>query len=111
MSRKLSPQEYQRMIGLHKIIKKMSASEFVTWANRYYELAYNDGRDSTYKEIADNKDSIIIPEYIDAEVYEEHEVLNMEQLMDILLSVKGIGISRTNKVIEIIDSYFNEGKK
>lgn len=31
--------------------------------------------------------------------------------MDILLSVKGIGIVRANKVIDIIDSYFNEGKQ
>ena len=104
MSRNLSPQEYQRMIALHKVIKKMSASEFVTWANRYYELAYNDGRDSTYKEIADNKDSIIVPDYVEAEIYEENEVINMEQLIDILLSVKGIGMNRVNKVIDIIDA-------
>ena len=51
MSRNLSPQEYQRMIGLHKVIKKMSASEFVIWANRYYELAYNDGRDLHIKRL------------------------------------------------------------
>ena len=111
MSRKLSPQEYQRMIGLHKIIKKMSSSEFVIWANRYYELAYNDGRDSTYKELADNKDSIIVPDYVDAEIYEEDEVLDMEQLMDILLSINGIGIKRANKVIDAVDSYFNRGNK
>lgn len=111
MSRKLSPQEYQRMIGLHKVIKKMSASEFVIWANEYYELAYNDGRDSTYKELADNKDSIIVPDYIDAEIYEENEVLNMEQLIDILLSVKGIGINRVNNVIDVIDSYFDGSDK
>ena len=111
MSKKLSPQEYQRMIGLHKVIKKMSASEFVIWANEYYELAYNDGRDSTYKELADNKDSIIVPDYIDAEIYEENEVLNMEQLIDILLSVKGIGINRVNNVIDVIDSYFEGSDK
>ena len=111
MNRNLTPQEYQRMIGLHKVIKKMSASEFVTWANKYYMLAYNDGRDSTYKEIADNKESIIVPDYVEAEFYEEDEVINMEQLMDILLSVKGIGIVRANKVIDIIDNYFNEGKQ
>lgn len=110
MSRNLSPQDYQRMIGLHKVIKKMSASEFVMWANRYYELAYNDGRDSTYKEIADNKDSIIVPDYVEAEIYEEDEVITMEQLIDILLSVKGIGINRVNKVIDIIDNYFSEVK-
>ena len=111
MSRKLSPQEYQRMIGLHKIIKKMSASEFVVWANEYYELAYNDGRDSTYKELADNKDSIIVPDYIDAVIYEENEVLNMEQLIDILLSIKGIGIKRVNNIIDVIDSYFEGSDK
>ena len=111
MSRNLTPQEYQRMIALHKVIKKMSASEFVQWANRYYELAYNDGRDSTYKEIADNKDSIIVPDYVEAEVYEENEVINMEQLMDILLSVNGIGIKRANKVLDVIDNYFNRGDK
>ena len=111
MSRKLSPQEYQRMIGLHKIIKKMSASEFVVWANEYYELAYNDGRDSTYKELADNKDSIIVPDYIDAEIYEENEVLNMEQLIDILLSIKGIGINRVNNIIDVIDNYFDGSDK
>ena len=110
MSRNLTPQEYQRMIALHKVIKKMSASEFVQWANRYYELAYNDGRDSTYKEIADNKDSIIVPDYVEAEIYEEDEVITMEQLIDILLSVKGIGIKRVNEVIDIIDNYFSEVK-
>lgn len=111
MSRKLSTQEYQRMVGLHKIIKKMSASEFVIWANEYYELAYNDGRDSTYKELADNKDSIIVPDYIDAEIYEENEVLNMEQLIDILLSIKGIGINRVNNIIDVIDNYFDGSDK
>ena len=89
----------------------MSSSEFVMWANRYYELAYNDGRDSTYKELADNKDSIIVPDYVDAEIYEEDEVLDMEQLMDILLSINGIGIKRANKVIDAVDSYFNRGNK
>ena len=89
----------------------MSSSEFVIWANRYYELAYNDGRDSTYKELADNKDSIIVPDYVDAEIYEEDEVLDMEQLMDILLSINGIGIKRANKVIDAVDSYFNRGNK
>ena len=108
MSRKLTPQEYKRMIALHKVVKKMSASEFVQWADRYYQLAYNDGRDATYKEIADNKDSIIVPDYIDAEVYEEDEVINMEQLVDILLSVKGIGIKRVNNVMSIICDYFNK---
>ena len=41
MNRNLTPQEYQRMIGLHKVIKKMSASEFVAWANKYYMLIHN----------------------------------------------------------------------
>ena len=111
MNRNLTPQEYQRMIALHKVIKKMSASEFVAWANKYYVLAYNDGRDSTYREIANNKDSIIIPDYIEADVYEEDEVLDMSQLMDILLSVNGIGIKRANKVLDVIDNYFNRGDK
>ena len=111
MSRKLSPQEYQRMIALHKVVRKMSASEFIIWANEYYELAYNDGRDSTYKELADNKDSIIVPDYIDAEIYEENEVLNMEQLIDILLSIKGIGIKRVNNIIDVIDNYFDGSDK
>ena len=111
MSRKLSPQEYKRMIGLHKVVRKMSVSEFIIWANEYYELAYNDGRDSTYKELADNKDSIIVPDYIDAEIYEENEVLNMEQLIDILLSIKGIGIKRVNNIIDVIDSYFEGSDK
>lgn len=111
MSRKLSPQEYKRMIALHKVVRKMSVSEFIIWANEYYELAYNDGRDSTYKELADNKDSIIVPDYIDVEIYEENEVLNMEQLTDILLSIKGIGIKRVNNIIDVIDSYFEGSDK
>lgn len=111
MSRKLTPQEYQRMIALHKVVKKMSASEFVQWANKYYEFAYNDGRESTYREIANNKDSIIIPDYVEADIYEEDEVLDMFQLMDILLSIKGIGSKRANKVMDVIDNYFNRSNE
>ena len=33
--------------------------------------------------IADNKDSIIVPDYVEAEIYEEDEVITMEQLIDI----------------------------
>ena len=44
-------------------------------------------------------------------MYEEDEVLDMSQLMDILLSVNGIGIKRANKVLDIIDNYFNRGDK
>lgn len=106
MKSDISSERYKKLISDHRIIKSMKPSQFIQWATSFYTSAYNEGRNSAYDDIAANKDSIIVPDYIDADIYEEDEVLDMTQLYEILLSVKGIGIKRANKVIDLVDVYF-----
>lgn len=68
-----------------KRIQRMSLNEFNVWMRTFYQTAYDDGLDAIEAEFGD----------CIATVYED-------RLMEILLSIKGIGQSRADQIIDAI---------
>lgn len=66
----------------YKRLQKFSLNDANRWVTTLYVQAYNDGKDEIKNECA--------------------AILTEERLMEILLSVKGIGKNRANQVIEKI---------
>ena len=92
----ISPDKYAKLMKDFKTIKSMKPSQFIQWVNSFYKQAYNQGRDDAFAEMVNCKDNIILPEDVEASVYTD------EEMLELILSVKGIGINRANKLIELI---------
>ena len=92
----ISPDKYAKLMKDFKTIKSMKPSQFIQWVNSFYKQAYNQGRDDAFAEMVNCKDNIILPEDVEASVYTD------EEMLELILSVKGIGINRANQLIELI---------
>ena len=92
----ISPDKYAKLMKDFKTIKSMKPSQFIQWVNSFYKQAYNQGRDDAFAEMVNCKDNILLPEDVEASVYTDKEML------ELILSVKGIGINRANQLIELI---------
>ena len=92
----ISPDKYAKLMKDFKTIKSMKPSQFIQWVNSFYKQAYNQGRDDAFAEMVNCKDNIILPDDVEASVYTD------EEMLELILSVKGIGINRANQLIELI---------
>ena len=92
----ISSDKYAKLMKDFKTIKSMKPSQFIQWTNSFYKMAYNQGRDDAFVEMVNCKDNIILPEDVEASVYTD------EEMLELILSVKGIGINRANQLIELI---------
>ena len=81
----ISPEIYKRMASQHARLKSMKQGQFVQWAVSFWQSAYEEGLTAAG-----------IPE--DAETF----VMDEEELLDILLSVKGIGKKRADEILQKI---------
>ena len=88
----ISPDKYVKLMKDFKTIKSMKPSQFIQWVNSFYKQ----GRDDAFAEMVNCKDNIILPEDVEALVYTD------EEMLELILSVKGIGINRANQLIELI---------
>lgn len=91
---KIPPETYKNMAQQHKRLKSMKQGQFVQWACRFWQEAYNEGFTEAERKYTQNGVNV------SADV--EAEVLTKDKLMDILLSVKGIGQKRDEQVLERI---------
>lgn len=91
---KIPPETYKNMAQQHKRLKSMKQGQFVQWACRFWQEAYNEGFTEAERKYTQNGVNV------SADV--EAEVLTKDKLMDILLSVKGIGQKRAEQVLERI---------
>ena len=90
----ISPETYKNMAAQHVRLKSMKQGQFVQWAVSFWQEAYNEG----FSE-AENKytqDGINVSEDVDA------QVLDMDSLREILLSVKGIGNTLATRILNTI---------
>lgn len=90
----ISPETYERMASQHVRLKSMKQGQFVRWICSFWQNAYNEGFSEAEKKYS--HDGISISEDIDA------KVLTIEELKEILLSVKGIGEKRADQVLQKI---------
>ena len=86
---KISPETYKNMAAQHVRLKSMKQGQFVQWAVSFWQEAYNEGFEEAEKKYTVSED-------IDA------QVLDMDGLREILLSVKGIGEKRADQVLKKI---------
>ena len=91
---KISPETYERMAAQHVRLKSMKQGQFVQWAVSFWQEAYNEGFSEAEKKYT--QDGINVSEDIDA------QVLDLDGLREILLSVKGIGQKRAEQVLQKI---------
>lgn len=70
--------------ALYKKVSKLSYNDFNRWITNMYTIAFKDGADAAS-----------LPENCEA-------VLSEDRLMEILLSVKGIGEKRANEILQKI---------
>ncbi len=74
----------------YKKVQKLSFNDFNYWITQIYTSAYKDGYDDGYKECIDSNNECLLAEVDD------------DRMMEILLSVKGIGRNRAERVMEIL---------
>lgn len=88
---KVTPETYQRMGEQLKRIKQMKQGEWMRWATNFWKDGYMTG----YKEAKEDCEhhGVIVPDNVEA------QVLDPAELLDILLSVKGIGEKRAHMVM------------
>jgi hypothetical protein len=91
---KISPEIYKRMAMQHARLKTMKQGQFVQWACSFWQNAYDEGFFEAEKKYT--QDGINVSDDIDAKIF------TIEDIREILLSVKGIGEKRTNQVLQKI---------
>lgn len=92
--REISPETYKNMAMQHVRLKSMKQGEFVRWACAFWQNAYDEGFSEAERKYT--QDGISVSEDIDA------TILTVENLREILLSVKGIGEKRADQVLQKI---------
>ncbi len=97
MKRQLDPDTYKKFAEQHTFIKQMATGQFVQWAHKFYNNAYNDGEKAALEEIRSAPGAPVFSQEQEAKVYE------MDDIRQILLSVKGIGPRRAEEVIRILE--------
>ncbi len=96
--------KYKMPYGQYKICQKMTKNEFGRWLETFAEEMANQGYEQACKDIPDG--SIVLnPEENLIVNWEEEEFYNM------LLTVKGIGPSLANKIIDKIYEYYDNASK
>lgn len=79
----------------YKKITKLTFNEFNIWIKGFYDTVYNDALDRLEAERKEQEGNAIFTELSD------------EELMNVLLSVKGIGEKRAKTAVERIMNYEN----
>ena len=77
-------------------VKGYSLSRFLKWVSVVYQTGYDDGWNEAMDSYMETDGGIAIDESVDAEIFDT------DAIMEILLSVKGIGEKRAAAVIEKI---------
>lgn len=91
----IPPQTYKNFAAQQVKIKNMKPSQFVQWAHSFYGNAYRDGYDKGFNDAQEkfSQNGINVSEDVDV------EILDIDSIRDILLSVRGIGEKRAEEVI------------
>ena len=96
MQRTIPPEMYKRMADQHKRLQKMSRSQFISWACSFYDSAHHDG--FTEAEQQYTRSGI----NVSADIADEVEVYDADNLYDTLLSIRGIGPTLAARIMDAI---------
>ena len=98
----IDPQKYRDLGRDFCKVKKLGLSQFIRWVASIYQSGYDDGWNGAMDSYKETNGGIAIDESVEA------EVIDSDLLMEILLSVKGIGKKRAQEVIDKICKGWND---
>ena len=91
---------YADLASEFRNLKKKNLSGFIQWVDSIYRSGYNDGWNACRSKYLDTKGGIVVDESLDVEIWEEGDLLTLDDVQDALLAIKGIGSKRAAMVIE-----------
>ncbi len=93
---------YKQFQGDFRKVKAMSLNNFILWVRSIHKTAYDEGWNEAVDAFKNARGKVNINNEVDA------VVLDAEDLLKILLSVKGIGERRAQEVMEKVTGKSHE---
>ncbi len=97
---RIPPDVYKRMALQHTRLKTMKQGQFVQWACRFWQEAYDEGFAEAEQKYTQH--GVNVSEDVEAEVWDEDDLLTLDDVRSAMLSVKGIGSRRADAAIKIL---------
>ena len=91
---------YTDLASEFRALKKKSLSGFIQWVNSVYGSGYNEGWKACKDKYMDTKGGIVVDESLDVEIWNEEDMLTLDDVLEAMLAIKGIGPRRAALVIE-----------
>lgn len=91
---------YMNLASEFKALKKKNLSGFIQWVTSIYQSGYDEGWKACKTKYMDTKGGIVVDESLDVEIWEEDDMLTLDDVSEAMLAVKGIGPRRAAMVIE-----------
>lgn len=91
---------YANLANEFKTLKKRNLSGFIQWVNSIYGSGYEEGWKACKDKYMDTKGGIVVDESLDVEIWNEEDLLTLDDVLEAMLAVKGIGSRRAAMVIE-----------
>lgn len=91
---------YMDLASEFRTLKKKSLSGFIQWVNSVYGSGYDEGWKACTNKYMDTKGGIVVDERLDVEIWNEEDMLTLDDVLEAMLTVKGIGSKRANLVIQ-----------
>jgi len=91
---------YANLANEFKTLKKRSLSGFIQWVNSIYGSGYDEGWKACKDKYMDTKGGIVVDESLDVEIWDAEDILTLDDVLEAMLTVKGIGPRRAAMVIE-----------
>ena len=88
---KVTPETYQRMGEQLQRVKKMKQGEWMRWITAFWKDGYMTGYAEAKEDFTQH--GVIVPENVEA------QVLDPAELLQVIMSVKGIGERRARQVL------------
>lgn len=91
---------YTDLASEFRTLKKKSLSGFIQWVNSIYRSGYDEGWKACKDKYMDTKGGIVVDESLDVEIWNEEDMLTLDDVLEAMLAVKGIGSRRADLVIQ-----------
>ena len=104
----IPPDSYARMQKEFAKVKKMSLSGFIDWITSIFQSGHDDGWNACLDTVTNAGEHFVVDGETEVEVMNGEDLLTLDDVMDAMLSVKGIGQRRADLVIEKLIGGKNE---
>lgn len=98
----IPPDSYTRMSKEFVKVKKMGVSQFIQWMTSIFQSGHDDGWNACVDAVMTAGEHFTVDNDTEVEVVDECDLLTLDDVRDVMLSVKGIGTRRADAVINIL---------